>query len=473
MKRTPRRTIACSAAAWLLAMLSPVAGAVSVSTTGMGQVLLFPYYTVRPSVSGAGYNTLFTITNSTSDTKVIRVRFRESRNGREALGVNVYLGPFDAWVGALFASGGGAVLATDDRSCVDPPLPPGRQLPFSNLQYTGVYADGEDTSLSRTMEGYMEVFDLGVVKDPALLAAIRPNPNCAAVLGVPLDNSKLNRPTGGLWGDANIVSILEGTLYSFDATALANFTALPIYSAPNMFTPTLADVNPKVSLVFDDSGAHQATWDTGKGANPADPVSAVLMADLLVNAFVLDAVTASMTDWVITMPTKPDYVLTTVPAQSPFESTFRAGGAPEFFGDVGSDCNGSTDRTVDFDREGRTTASGSCFPEPPPSVRVALPWTAGTLTFNAPSGGLLGGYKPVNFSTPFPNGWLKLKPFQYPSGHVHQMVSTDSPPVTYFGLPMIGFMANDYVNRMLSVGTQTVLSNYGATSTHRSMRRMQ
>jgi len=87
--------------------------------------------------------------------------------------------------------------------------------------------------------------------------------------------------------------------------------------------------------------------------------------------------------------------------------------------------------------------------------------------------GLLGSYLPTRYPTGFANGWLKLPPFQPPTVHIHQIVSTDDPAVTFYGLPMIGFMANDYVNRTLQVGAQTVLSNYGATAPHKVVSRMQ
>lgn len=87
--------------------------------------------------------------------------------------------------------------------------------------------------------------------------------------------------------------------------------------------------------------------------------------------------------------------------------------------------------------------------------------------------GLLGSYLPTRYPTEFANGWLKLKAYQYSTGQVHRLVSTDTPPVTFFGLPVIGFMANDYVNRTLQVGTRTVLSNYGAMAPHKAVRRIQ
>ena len=55
----------------------------------------------------------------------------------------------------------------------------------------------------------------------------------------------------------------------------------------------------------------------------------------------------------------------------------------------------------------------------------------------------------------------------------HKLVSTDSPPATYYGLPMIGFMANSYNNGGIPApgGQGTLLSAYGATSPHKSVTR--
>jgi len=58
--------------------------AVHLSDNGMGQVLIFPYYTVND-----GNNTLITITNTTSAAKAIRVRFREKANAKEVFAFNV------------------------------------------------------------------------------------------------------------------------------------------------------------------------------------------------------------------------------------------------------------------------------------------------------------------------------------------------------------------------------------------------
>jgi hypothetical protein len=92
------------------------------------------------------------------------------------------------------------------------------------------------------------------------------------------------------------------------------------------------------------------------------------------------------------------------------------------------------------------------------------------VTFN--TGKLFGSPVTEDIATTFTNGWLKLSPFQYPAGNVHKLTSTDTPPVVIEGLPMIGFMANDYANGTLTVSGRNVLSNYSATATHRFTRRI-
>lgn len=125
--------------------------AVSIEQGGFGQVLVFPYYTVRAASSGNAYSTLFTVTNTGVDTKVIRVRFRESRNGRQVASVNVYLTPHDSWTGSIVGGESGPSVGTRDESCTDPATVNNTQpLAFTNAEYSGSNADGEDPSLARS-----------------------------------------------------------------------------------------------------------------------------------------------------------------------------------------------------------------------------------------------------------------------------------------------------------------------------------
>ena len=90
------------AAAFIAAIVTLVASthtahAVYLNPRGMGQVLLYPYYTVN-----AHQNTLISVANATDIGKVVNLRFREGYNGRDVLNFNVYLSPYDVWTAAVF-----------------------------------------------------------------------------------------------------------------------------------------------------------------------------------------------------------------------------------------------------------------------------------------------------------------------------------------------------------------------------------
>jgi hypothetical protein len=63
------------------------ADAVYVNPDGTGQVLLYPYYTVRDKVAGtiAPFNSLLSVVNSTISAKIVKVRFLEGKNSRKCL----------------------------------------------------------------------------------------------------------------------------------------------------------------------------------------------------------------------------------------------------------------------------------------------------------------------------------------------------------------------------------------------------
>lgn len=91
-------------ALWLF--VSVACHAVTLSPAGMGQVLIFPYYTTRSLPDGTAFNTLLSITNSTftgndvRDAKAIRIRVLEARAGAPLFEINVFLGPTDIWTAA-------------------------------------------------------------------------------------------------------------------------------------------------------------------------------------------------------------------------------------------------------------------------------------------------------------------------------------------------------------------------------------
>src|SRR5690349_512563 len=73
------------------------AEAVNVNPDGLGQVLIYPYYTTRADAAGNSYNSLLSVVNSTASGKAVKVRFLEGKNSREVLDFNLFLSPYDVW----------------------------------------------------------------------------------------------------------------------------------------------------------------------------------------------------------------------------------------------------------------------------------------------------------------------------------------------------------------------------------------
>lgn len=101
-----------------VAVLAALAGAngaqaVHVNPDGLGQVLLYPFYTVE-----GGQDTYINLVNTTDATKAVKVRFRESLNSQEVLDFNLYLSPKDHWSAVVTADADGEGAVIRDRKSV-------------------------------------------------------------------------------------------------------------------------------------------------------------------------------------------------------------------------------------------------------------------------------------------------------------------------------------------------------------------
>ncbi|MEX0914677.1 MAG: hypothetical protein WDZ60_02185, partial [Wenzhouxiangellaceae bacterium] len=95
MKRKTLTTAVMAGLTGMAGMIS-VANAVNVNPDGLGQVLLYPYYTAR-----GGNDTFISIVNTTTAGKAVKIRFIEALNSREVLDFNIYMSPFDVWTAAI------------------------------------------------------------------------------------------------------------------------------------------------------------------------------------------------------------------------------------------------------------------------------------------------------------------------------------------------------------------------------------
>ena len=283
------------------------------------------------------------------------------------------------------------------------------------------------------------------------------------------------QPGGGLFGGMSLINVLSGDDYTQDAVALDNYSILQIYAPSGSIDPNLTQAIPQVSQVLANNSVYTSIWNITTTfpivAASTDPVSAVLMHDQIMNEFVLDTGTKSGTDWVVTMPTKRFYI------------NLGTGNAPKLFHRNFNKTAGSCDDVSLglFDRE--EFVSPTSFSPPPPTQTNALCWEANVLTFN--NSHLLGSQNETNIPTAFQNGWLNLgfplvsggaqrAPAAQPRRHDdHQPSggSTSGASVTYFGLPVIGFAVQNFVNGQLT-GTsgpaQLIQSSYGGNFVQKS-----
>jgi hypothetical protein len=464
-----------------------VAQAVNLSEEGTGNVLIYPYYTVRTTAAGNAYNTYINITNTTASTKAVKVRFREGKNSREVLDFNVFLSPFDMWTASVVPTTDGAGVATQDSSCTIPSFTPGVVVPFRNLKYSGTNADTGGDSLDRTREGYVEVLEMATY---ATGTKIHAGSLHSQSTGKPIDCSLVTDANaaaeasgvlGGVAGTLQLINPGAGASASWNPVALDNFyPAIPGFS---IYRDT-GSPNPDMT----DSGTTSAvksgttlTVSTGWAPGSADAVSAVLMHNAIMNEYILDNGTASKTDWVITMPTKNAYVsVGSGSARAPFQSNFAAGKSCD---DVAM---------VLWDREERfyqAQAGGPDFSPKPPGVTNVpqLCAEANVITFNN-SNTLASANQAFSVSTKMSdlsatdfaqNGWMKMSFV----GANAKLVNANTTKVslatgaasaaaaaTYAGLPVVGFNVFTYTNTALKVGTvvANVPTNYGMGVNHKT-----
>lgn len=451
--------------------LSGTASAVTTGDDGLGQVLLYPYFSVR-----SGNDTVITVANTTDSAKAVKVRVLESKNSREVIDFNLYLSKHDVWTGVITTTASGAKLVTTDKSCTAPAIP-ATGVEFRNFAYSGSNADGEDTSLNRTREGYIEIIEMGnattVDIDPtatvlpfdAAVTHVSGVPkNCAAVVADWADGvftaGSVTAPTGGLMGTGTLINVANGTDFSYDPVVMDAFTVAASHTAPGSLLPSLEQAIPAQSTVFFEGAAITSNWVNGEAA---DPVSALIMRTAVLNEFTVEPTLAAGTDFVVNFPTKRFYVASDIDTDAdsidlnylrPFTQDFKLNGACE---EVSLNI---------WDREETTTTSDVDFSPAPPVGKNSLCWEVNVITVNNTD--VLGSALALNVpNAGFNSGWMRIG-FPAVVGNVdgngdvtRQIVSDEG--VTYSGLPVIGFGVQEYVNG--SVGG--VLSNYGGSFIHK------
>lgn len=463
-----RFAIACAAA------LASDASAVSLSRDGMGQALIFPYYTANAS-RGDAFNTYLSIVNHTAQAKALRVRFREGRASQPVLDFNLFLAPNDVWSGAIVPTASGAQLLASDSSCTDPVFVLGSSSPASLSFTTAAFTDGAGTDSGRVREGFVEVLEMAELTGASATAATHNATglpaNCALLRGNAAPS--VQAPAGGLSGTLTLINVASGMDFTVNAEALAGLASRPYFRLPDDGYPDFnaAEID-AVSEVSADGQAWRSRW-----SRAADAVSAVLIRTASMGEFVLDANTRSLTDFVMTFPTRHFYTGATG-SLAPFAPAISA---PTWCRSLAI---GNTPAHY-FNREGHgaliAVGASSGLPSPEGilcgSAVVFSLWNGAAHNPAASNiSQVLGstnlGYWGTGLRIPedVSNGWIRVTPpassfmdslgssMRWPSG------SADAPVAgahRYMGLPLVGFTLRTFRNDAVSCQSGTCQGNYG------------
>ncbi len=305
------------------------AQAVNINPDGLGQVLIYPYYTTN------GLNqTVLSVVNTTDFAKAVKVRFKEGKNSREVLDFNLYMSPWDVWTASISRLDETPFLVTNDTTCTVPYLygNGGKQdfLPYA-MNDTG--NPDELGPISRATEGYFEMIEMGVLtnEDEGSAAAAKHDPDtgmpddCGQLarawtifddrendIGYWLENplQDIEAPIGGLFGGAAIVNVVTGYMVSYEAKAIERFADRvdpdlePLHNPPGDSSPSLNSGGLRRADVF----ANGVVVNSGILDRGVDAVSFVFMHDAIMNEYTTELAVAASTEWVMTFPTKAYYV---------------------------------------------------------------------------------------------------------------------------------------------------------------------
>lgn len=358
-KKSSSRLLKLSAAvAVALGLQTAVVDAQVYNPTNTGTAVFVPYYTIN-----GGWKTLVNITNTSTNSLVVKFRLHEARNSRDVLDFLVLLSPLDVWSAWVAPDANGRpALNTDDTSCTVPISVRDSGATANELAYSGTYVDytATDGNIPRMSEGYIEILVEGETLGTGTAPPAQSNgtnvsdPNnanfrgstayfAAHVDGVPrnctlIQNDFINRTPTWTAGTAATPNTIPGDVGSGSPLARNGSTsvaATPVVSAVGydaIQSPASLKVN--VSLVNQAQGTaggveslHVFGWGQGQNLVSAqrfpwflEPtlasnaglwttgglglLSSYIFAYTVANEWTNLPSTGAQSDWVVTFPTK-------------------------------------------------------------------------------------------------------------------------------------------------------------------------
>ena len=433
--------------------------AVSLNAKGVGQVLIYPYYTVNNNI-----NTLISLTNTTDNVKAVKIKFLEGKNNRDTLIFNAYIAPHDVWTAALVPAlstiqshtGEESVkLVANDSSCTVPMGISGQEfLPFA---FEGSFDDGFTTNLSRVTEGQIQVFDMGNVVGEFADWAMQSNntQDCSSLQnnwtsnGIwtnnPTENITAPNGSGGLFGSVTLIDVNAGIDIAYNAEAIEGYSTAIQHESPASALPNLNSGNSNISSITTALNTNSVPWEF-----PFQAISSLFMSREIYSEYIVGNGIGANTEMIVSFPTKEFF---TDPSKSPLQTPLVP-----FTSNIG-ECEPAELLSYDRETSNSTNSLELCM-----AVNTIEFITGGNM--NGPST-ILGSNNTVRVDTSFDKGWANLVFNQTVPTSDTTQISLN----TYFftGMPITGFTIQKYVNSELSGG---ILANYAGLVKHKGTTEM-
>lgn len=294
-----------------------------VSPTGVGHILLVPYFSTQN-----GNVSLLNITNTdTVNGKAVKLRYRGAANSDDIYDITVFLSPGDMWSANVSQKNGVSTLVTKDNSCT---LPANVNVDFGTARLAPT-DNGEGT-----LEGYIEILNMADIPedltDGSLYQAIKHVNGVAPCATMPSQKADLvdaadaadrgyANPTGGLMANWMIMNLSKAGSFTGEATAVvatggigkANIVFSPqedeaVVTAATANTLTADPLLAKGLLIaknydFPDLSTPYVSGSTSPIAQ-AHALSHALATASVTNEYMTSPDVGFATDWTFSMPAR-------------------------------------------------------------------------------------------------------------------------------------------------------------------------
>lgn len=299
-----------------------------VSPTGVGHILLVPYF----STQNGNVSLLNIVNTDTVNGKAVKLRFRGAANSDDIYDITVFLSPGDMWSANVSQVDGVSKLTTNDNSCTLPAEKAAINVPFGTSRLGVAGSDNK----AGTLEGYVEILNMAdVAPNTALFTAIKHVNGTAPCATMASQKTNLvdaaaatargyANPTGGLMANWSIINLSKAGSFTGEATAVVAIDGTGTSAPANIvFSPqeedetvtNAADLTADPLLVGAPSILTPKNYDFPDLSTPyvADAVAPIDQAHILSNALATASVTNEYmtspdvgfaTDWTFSMPSR-------------------------------------------------------------------------------------------------------------------------------------------------------------------------